>query len=119
MTTLLERDFQATIVEVANLYGWRHSFTRPCRGKGGLWTTPNTVPMPDLQLWHPGRGGFLIRELKVPRGKDGRILEGQWKDGQREVIAELQAAGVDCAVWTPAQLDDGSIVAELNTRRGR
>lgn len=108
-TKLTEAEFQEQVLEVAHTYGWKHLHVRRSIGKGRRWTTSTNVPWPDLTLWRPGRGGgFLVRELKVA---------DVWQDGQKDVIAELVAAGVDADVWWPHDFDNDRIVTELSRRR--
>ena len=105
-----EKQFQDEVSKLARNLGWADCHVHPARA-GKRFITPTSRPIPDLILWKPGR--LIWRELKVPRGAGGRILDGQWKPGQRETIAELQAAGEDVAVWTPDDLDSGLIRREL------
>lgn len=111
MTAIREAEFQEQVIQLAHTLGWRHLHVRRSIGKGKQWVTATNVPWPDLTLWRPDerRPGFLIRELKV-----GDITkDATWQPGQREVLAELRAAGVDAGVWTPADFDLGIIQHEL------
>jgi hypothetical protein len=80
----LEKSFQASVVELARLLGWRVFYVTDSRGSPPGW--------PDLTL---GRGGVLLfRELKAEKGR--LTLEQQeWRD-------VLTAAGMDWQVWRPS-----------------
>lgn len=104
MTALTEAQFQIQVLHLAQSLGWSHMHARRSIGKHGRWVTATNVPWPDLTLWRPDRPGFMVRELKV---------RNVFQPGQREVLAELVAAGVDAAVWMPKDLDSGRVVAEL------
>lgn len=87
-----EKSFQASIVQLAGLLGWRHFAVRDSRGCPPGW--------PDLFLL---RGEVaLFRELKTT----SRVTDDQaaWGDA-------LIAAGLDWAVWRPSDWD--SIAAQL------
>jgi len=93
-----EREFQAIVVEVAQLHGYElayhtHDSRRSAPG------------FPDLVLVSSRRGRVLFRELKTDKG---RVSPDQrtWIDG-------LTAAGMDAGVWRPSDLTSGRILAEL------
>lgn len=88
--------------------------TRPglCALLGIAWYHPHDSRRspggwPDLAL--VGARGFLLRELKTATGRV-TAAQGEW--GRR-----LLAAGADWAVWRPADLASGRIVAELEAIR--
>jgi hypothetical protein len=56
---------------------------------------------PDVYLLHPVTGAVVIRELKMV-GKKPTAAQQAWLDG-------FAVAGVDAAVWTPADLFSGEI----------
>lgn len=62
---ILERDWQATLVQLLERLGWSVNHTRPGRGKKGVWTTPTTAKgWPDLVAL---RGPWLLAiEVKGP-----------------------------------------------------
>lgn len=103
---MTEAELQAAVVELAGLFGWSHLHVRRSIGKGRKWVTSTNVPWPDLTLWHPRRGLFMVRELKVNE-------RSAWQPGQHEILEELAFAGVDAGVWTVADLDSGRIQKEL------
>ena len=107
---MTEAELQAAVVELAGVLGWSHLHVRRSIGKGRKWVTSTNVPWPDLTLWHPRRGGFIVRELKV----DDR---SPWQPGQRDTLESLAAAGADVGVWTVADLDSGRIQRELTPWR--
>lgn len=90
--TVTEAEFQAQVVHLAHVCGWRTMHVRHSIGRGQSWTTATSLAgWPDLALWRPGQ--FLLRELK---SDTGRV-----RPEQDEVLASLCAAGVDARVWRP------------------
>jgi len=84
---MTERDFQERVERMAGLRGWDffHVYNSR-RSKPGY---------PDLHLWHP-KHGQLFRELKT--------MKGRQTPDQLAVEASMRAAGLDVAVWRPADL---------------
>lgn len=64
---------------------------------------------PDLTL--VGDGGLLFRELKTARGRV--------RPEQAALGATLTTIGQDWALWRPADLRSGRVLAELQAIRGR
>jgi hypothetical protein len=91
-----ERDFQAQVLDLATLYGWRHFHTLNARGSDAGW--------PDLVLCRPPE--LLVVELK---SQTGRL-----RAAQREWLDALRACGVDTALWRPEDFD--AIHARLRRR---
>lgn len=104
-----EAEFQAQVIELAHICGWRHLHIRRSIGKGKRWTTTTNIKgWPDLMLMRPP-DGLIFAELKVPPHAT--------TPEQDEVLAFLD--GFDFAtavVWTPDDWDD--IKAAL-ARKGR
>jgi hypothetical protein len=88
-----EKRFQASILHLAGLLGWRVYFTHDSRR--------SPAGFPDLVLLKSDQA--LFRELKVAGGR----LSAE----QREWGDALTAAGLDYAVWRPSDWE--SISAEL------
>lgn len=84
---LTEKDFQAQVVDLARLYGYRvyHPWLSIRSERG--W--------PDLALFKPGR--FLLAELKTEKGK--------LTEKQVEMLADLEASGVEVHIWRPSDWD--------------
>src|SRR5690606_29558723 len=88
-----EAEFQAQVVELATITGWRHLHVRRTVGRGRKWTTStNLAGWPDLLLWKPGR--VVAAELKSAKGKTTAE--------QEDVLASLAAAGIETHVWRPS-----------------
>lgn len=87
-----ESEFQATVVELARLRGWRLHHTRPARTQKG-WRTPiqGDPGFPDLTMVRGDR--VLFVELKSERGRVSPHQEA-W-------LEALRAAGAEVAVWRP------------------
>lgn len=93
---MTEAEFQAQVVQLATITGWRHLHVRRTIGRGRKWTTStNLAGWPDLLLWRPGR--VIAAELKADGGKV--------TDEQVDVLGSLAEAGVECHVWYPADFD--------------
>lgn len=90
-----ETEFQAQVIQLAHLYGWRHLHVRRSIGKGRQWVTAtNLVGWPDLLLMHPDHG-YVAAELKVGRNKP--------TPEQTELLAFLDSMpSTTAVVWTPA-----------------
>lgn len=106
-----EIDFRRQIVGpkgLATMLGWLHVGFRAAQTTRG-WRTPVTGELGkgwvDLVLVHPGRKRLLFRELK----RDGMAPDVD----QIGVLETLRIAGLDAAVWRPADLDSGLIEAQL------
>jgi hypothetical protein len=89
-----EKSFQAGIIDLVRLTGWRHFAVRDSRGCPPGW--------PDLVLVHPDRG-VLYRESK---SDGGRLSVEQEAWGEL-----LERAGCDWAIWRPR--DWSTIEAQL------
>lgn len=83
--TTTEAEFQAQVLQLANLCGFLTYHTYDSRRSG--------PGFPDLVLVHPRRRLTLFRELKRT---GGRLSEFQ-----REWITALRISGQDADVWTP------------------
>lgn len=98
-TALSEAEFQAQLLELAHLLGWRHNFTRRSIGKGRKWTTATScIGWPDLTLWSERRHRLVLAELK---SDTGRVTTEQ-----QEVLASLRTAGVEAYLWRPGDWDE-------------
>lgn len=103
-------EWQAQVVELAALNGWEHLHVRKSVGRGKKWTTTtNRKGWPDLFFWHERDQRQLAVEIKV--GRDKPTSE------QLETLRSLAAAGIETAVWYPAQFDEA--VQVLARRRAR
>lgn len=103
--TVTEDVFQAVVIDVARLFGWRVAHFRPGRTATG-WRTAvsgDGAGFPDLVLVRPGR--VLFRELKVGRG-ELRADQAAWRDA-------LLDAHQDWALWRPSDWE--RIERELRT----
>lgn len=90
-------EWQAQVVDLAHVLGWRHLHVRRTVGRGKRWTTSTNVKgWPDLLLWSERQRRVVAIELKVGRDKPS--------DEQRAVLASLEAAGVVSMVAYPADL---------------
>lgn len=93
---MTEAEFQAAVVELATITGWRHLHVRRTIGRGRKWTTStNLAGWPDLLLWRPGR--VVAAELKSDAGKV--------TDEQADVLCSLAEAGIECHIWRPSDFD--------------
>lgn len=84
---MIEREWQAQVVEAARLMGWRVYHTHDSRRSAPGW--------PDLALV---RDRLVMAELKT---ETGRV-----SPEQQQWLALLTAAGVETYLWRPSDLDD-------------
>ena len=82
--TVTEKTFQANVVQLARLLGWRVHYVRNSIG------SPHGAP--DLVLCRDGV--LLFRELKTAKGRVTRE-QNEWGD-------VLARCGMDWAVWRPS-----------------
>lgn len=82
---LSEKDWQARVVDLAQLRGWRHFHAYSNRRSPAGW--------PDLAMVRAGR--LILAELKTERGRI-RPEQHQWLDALREV------PGVEVHLWRPS-----------------
>lgn len=96
--TLPEAGWQQTVVDTAQAYGWwvHHHFD----------SRRSTAGWPDLVLLRPPEAIFV--ELKTDAG---RI-----RPEQREVLAALEACGLETHIWRPR--DFYEMAERLRTREG-
>jgi VRR-NUC domain len=92
-----ESDWQATVVELLEVYGYRTLHVRRSIGKGQRWATTTSIAgWPDLLAWRPNR--LVAIELKSQGGKV--------TPEQEQVLAELADAGVETRVARPSDFDE-------------
>jgi len=97
-TKVTEKAFQAQVIDLAHLCGWRVAHFRKVRvvrrDGSAYWETPAAADgkgFPDLQMLKGGRQ--VVAELKV-EGNKPTPEQAQW-------LEAFQAAGVPAHVWTP------------------
>lgn len=91
---LTEVEFTRQVLTLAVRCGFLAAHFRPGRTARG-WRTAMSghVGYPDLTLCHPGRGLFLVAELKCGRGRL-TVAQQAW-------LAAFRAAGVPAYCWHP------------------
>ena len=105
-----EAEFQADVIRLANMFGWRHMHVRRTIGKGNKWTTGTSVKgWPDLVLYRPDAScpGIIYAELKSSTG--------ELSTEQQVVLADLDSAGAEVYVWDPSDLE--AIAKRLSRRK--
>lgn len=93
-----EAQWQATVIDAAQLLGWRVAHFRAAQTRTGSWVTPvaaDGAGFPDLVLV---RDRVVFVELKSQLGR--------LSDSQQEWLDSLAAAGVEAYVWRPSDWDD-------------
>ena len=102
----LEKDFQARVIHLARINGWRVYHVPDSR-------RATMAGFPDLTLWHVRMQRLAFAELKR---ENGRL-----SDAQEEVLAELRevskAIPFEIYFWKPSDWDD--IEAVLGRNSGR
>jgi len=110
--TATERDYYATVVDAARIFGWRVAHFRPALTKHG-WRTPvsgDGAGFPDFVLVHPLARRVWWRELKTDGDKP--------TDAQTAWGSDLIAAGADWrVVHVPSEAD--AFITELARREPR
>ena len=111
---MTEAQFQRSVIELAQLNGWKVAHFRPAQNGKGAWRTPvaaDGAGFPDLVLV---RDRVIFAELKT---NTGRVSPAQreWLDALTRAGANThKAASVETVVWRPE--DWHEILAALNTR---
>ena len=111
---MTEAQFQAAVIELAQINGWRVFHARKAQNGKGAWRTPvaaDGAGFPDLVLV---KDRVIFAELKT---NTGRVSPAQreWLDALAEARVKAHSTGVvDAVVWRPKDWDD--ILATLNTR---
>ena len=96
--TITEAEFQTQVTDLASLLGWRWMHVRRSKVRNERWATATSVPgWPDLFLWHPTQQRVAAVELKSQAGNVTKL--------QRELLDELEAAGLEVYVWRPSDFD--------------
>lgn len=97
---LSERDWQAQVLELAELYRWRVHHCRPAQTRSGRWSTPiqGDPGFPDLVLVRGGRVIFAELKTDNPRAQLGPE-QARWRDA-------LLGAGLEWFCWRPRHLDE-------------
>lgn len=84
-----EKDWQAQIIEIAELYGWFAYHTYDSRRSAAGW--------PDLVLARPSTGELIYVELKTDKG---RLTKAQ-----QAWLRILQDCNQETHVWRPRDFD--------------
>ena len=112
---MTEAQFQRSVIELAQLNGWKVAHFRPAQNGRGNWRTPvaaDGAGFPDLVLV---RDRVIFAELKTDRGRV-RPEQQAWLDALTEARVKAQTSGVlDVVIWRPKDWPD--ILATLNTRQ--
>lgn len=94
-----ETAFQAQVIELAELYGWRVLHVRRSKARGDQWATTTSITgWPDLFLFNPSQHRAIAAELKSDRGRA--------TPAQIQVLTDLNDAGIPTYLWRPTDLDD-------------
>ncbi len=88
-----EAAFQKTVIELAQIHGWKVAHFRPAMNANGEWRTAvagDGTGFPDLVCVHRQKGCF-VAELKA-----GTNVVS---DEQNQWLSDFEAAGVPAFVW--------------------
>ena len=96
--SLSERDFQAQVVQLAKLTGWRVYHTYDSRR--------SNAGFPDLVLVRPPR--VIFAELKRQRGRV-TVAQREWAEALRA------CPGVEYYLWRPSDWDEVECVLRSHT----
>ena len=93
---ILEKEFQAQVIELAWLHNWLVAHFRPALTASGRWITPvaaDGAGFPDLVLARRGR--VIVAELKSQRGQPSTEQKA-WLE------AFGSCNGIETYLWRPA-----------------
>ncbi len=96
-----EAAFQRTVIEMAQVYGWKVAHFRPARTKDGGWITPVAADgkgFPDLFCVRRSTRQRFAAELKVP--------PNTVTTEQDEWLTALEACGIPAYTWTPLDWEE-------------
>lgn len=88
--SVLERDFQAQVLELLKLNRWVSYHTHDSRR--------STAGFPDIVALHPASGDRLVMELKTEKGR-ATPEQLQW-------LAHFEACGIEAQLYRPSMIDD-------------
>jgi len=102
MQLITEKEFQATVIDLARTHGWIVGFTYDAR--------KSEPGEPDLRMVHPVQRRVIFAELKTTKGRltTGRMNKAgsRWLPGQDEWGDALASCpGVEYYLWRPDGLD--------------
>ena len=102
MQLITEKEFQATVIDLARTYGWIVGFTYDAR--------KSEPGEPDLRMVHPVQRRVIFAELKTTKGRltKGRMNKAgsRWLPGQDEWGDALASCpGVEYYLWRPDGLN--------------
>lgn len=103
---MTESEFQANVIDLAHMLGWRVTHFRPAKTKHG-WRTPlaGDPGFPDLVLARGGR--VIFAELKSERGRLTADQEA-WLDQLAQPVGPQvveRIASHEVYVWRPSHVD--------------
>ena len=113
---MTEAQFQRSVIELAQLNGWKVAHFRKAQNGKGAWRTAvaaDGAGFPDLVL---ARDRVIFAELKTDKGRV-RPEQRAWLDALTCAgVNTHRAASVETVVWRPRDWND---IQETLTRKGR
>lgn len=106
MSRKLEKEFQDSVISIAQFYRWRVAYFHKVK-MGKRWITPvgaDGKGWLDLILCHEEQGIIIARELK--------IVHGRVRPDQETWIRVLNACGVHSKIWTPKDMREIQLTLE-------
>ena len=103
-----EAELLANVIDAAERFGWLWHHTSDSRRTHGKGYPDLTMLRKADRICEPSE--ILVVELKTEIGKTDRYQDA-WLD-------HFRAAGIEVAIWRPAQWVSGEIVARLARREG-
>lgn len=96
-----EKVFQAKVMQIAAMYGWRMAHFRPSLTSNGRWLTAMSgdAGYPDLTLAHPTKG-IIFAELKTERGRIS-LEQDLW----HKFLHAGAHVGTQVQLWRPSNLE--------------
>ena len=103
LAAITEADFQATVRELAELYGWTVF---------GTWNSKHSpAGEPDLRMVHPEWRRMIWAELKTETGELSRT--------QEDALRILARARQEWYLWRPRHMDEIEQVLSRRRKWGR
>ena len=108
-----EKLFQAKVMQIAAMYGWRQAHFRPSLTSNGRWLTAmaGDAGYPDLTLAHPTKG-IIFAELKTDTGRVSKE-QALW----HKYLHAGAWVGTSVQLWRPQQLDEITSMLHEGLRR--
>ena len=97
LNSISHADWQKSVIEIAQLYGWRVAHLGKAQTKSGRWLTPvgaDGAGFPDL---------LMLRERMV--AAELKTMRDTLRANQRVWLGAFREAGATAVTWKPCDVD--------------